>query len=381
MDFELTEEQRQVQKIAREFAEAEIAPVIARYDERQEFPHAIMEKLGGMGFLGTTFPQEYGGAGLDYLTYSLIIEELARVDGSTALTVAAHNSLCSNHIYLAGTRAQRERYLPPLARGEKLGAWGLTESGSGSDAAGMLTTARRDGAAWVLNGTKAFITNGSVAGTYVVMAITERARGSRGISAFILERDTPGFRVGGKYDKLGCRSSDTAELIFEDSRVPEESLLGEPNQGFADTMRVLDGGRIGIAALAVGLAQGALDLSIKYAGERKAFGQPIAQFQAIQAMVADLATEIDAARLLTWQAALKRQRGERVTKEAAMAKLFASEVGMKATTKALQIHGGMGYIKELPVERHFRDVKICEIGEGTSEIQRMIIARQILQLV
>jgi alkylation response protein AidB-like acyl-CoA dehydrogenase len=380
MDFELTEEQRQVQKIVREFAEAEIAPVIAGYDDRQEFPREIVEKLGEMGFLGITFPQEYGGAGLDYVTYSLIIEELARIDGSVALTVAAHNSLCANHIYLAGTRAQRARYLAPLARGEKLGAWGLTEPGSGSDAAGMRTTAHRDGGAWVLNGAKAFITNGSVAGTYVVMAITDRAGGNRGISAFILERNTPGFRVGGKYDKLGCRSSDTAELIFEDARVPEENLLGELNQGFVDTMRVLDGGRIGIAALAVGLAQGALDLSIKYARERTAFGQPIAQFQAIQGMVADLATEIDAARLLTWQAAGKLQRGERVTMESAMAKLFASEVGMKATTKALQIHGGMGYIKELPVERHFRDVKLCEIGEGTSEIQRMIIARQILQL-
>lgn len=380
MDFELAEEQQQIQLTAREFAGAEIAPVIARYDERQEFPHAIVRKLGALGFLGVTFPQEYGGAGLDYVTYSLIVEELARVDGSVALTVAAHNSLCANHIYLAGTAAQRARYLAPLARGEKLGAWGLTEPGSGSDAAGMRTTATRDDGAWVLNGTKAFITNGSVAGTYVIMAITDRARESGGISAFILERATAGLRVGGTYDKLGCRSSDTAELILENARVPAENLLGELNQGFVDTMRVLDGGRVGIASLAVGLAQGALDLSIKYAKERVAFGQPIAQFQAIQAMVADLGTEIDAARLLTWQAAEKLQRGERVTKESAMAKLFAAEVGMRATTKALQIHGGMGYIKELPVERHFRDVKLCEIGEGTSEIQRLIIARQILGL-
>jgi alkylation response protein AidB-like acyl-CoA dehydrogenase len=380
MDFELAEEQQQIQLTAREFAGAEIAPVIARYDERQEFPHAIVRKLGALGFLGVTFPQEYGGAGLDYVTYSLIVEELARVDGSVALTVAAHNSLCANHIYLAGTAAQRARYLAPLARGEKLGAWGLTEPGSGSDAAGMRTTATRDDGAWVLNGTKAFITNASVAGTYVIMAISDKAKGSGGISAFILERDTPGLRVGGTYDKLGCRASDTAELILENARVPAENLLGELNQGFVDTMRVLDGGRVGIASLAVGLAQGALDLSIKYAKERVAFGQPIARFQAIQAMVADLGTEIDAARLLTWQAAEKLQRGERVTKESAMAKLFASEVGMRATTKALQIHGGMGYIKELPVERHFRDVKLCEIGEGTSEIQRLIIARQILGL-
>jgi alkylation response protein AidB-like acyl-CoA dehydrogenase len=380
MDFELTEEQRQIQMMAREFARAEIAPVIARYDERQEFPHEIVKKLGAMGFLGITFPQEYGGAGLDYVTYALIVEELARVDGSVALTVAAHNSLCAGHIYLAGTRGQRERYLTPLARGEQLGAWGLTEPGSGSDAAGMRTTAARDGSAWVLNGSKAFITNGSVAGTYVIMAITDRARGNRGISAFILERNTPGFRVGGSYNKLGCRASDTAELILEGARVPAENLLGELNQGFVDTMRVLDGGRISIAAMALGLAQGALDLSVSYARERTAFGQPIAQLQAIQAMVADLATEIDAARLLTWQAADKLRRGERVTKESAMAKLLASEVGMKATTKALQIHGGMGYMKELPVERHFRDVKLCEIGEGTSEIQRLIIARQILRL-
>ena len=379
MDFKLSDDQMIIQETVREFAQKEIAPVIRDYDARGAFPEEIIRKLGGLGFLGIVFPQEYGGAGLDYVTYCLIVEELAKADGSVALTVAAHNSLCTGHIYQAGNTVQKARYLPPLTRGERLGAWGLTEAGSGSDAAGMRTTATRDGEEFVLRGSKAFITNGSVAGTYVIMAVTDKTRGANGISAFIVERGTPGFRVGGTYDKLGVRASDTAELILEDACVPAGNLLGTLHGGFKDTLRVLDGGRIGVAAMAVGLAQGALDLALKYARERTAFGQPIAHFQGLQGMLADLAVEVEAARLLTWQAAYRLQKGETVTKESAMAKLFASEAAMKVTTKAIQIHGGMGYLKELPVERHFRDAKLCEIGEGTSEIQRLVIARQVLK--
>lgn len=380
MDFELTEEQRLVRQTAREFAEAEIVPAAARFNEAAEFPWKIIRKLGGLGFLGAVFPPDYGGAGLDYVSYALLVEEIARADGSVALTVAAHNSLCSNHIYLAGTESQRQKYLTRLARGEALGAWGLTEPGSGSDAAGMKTAAVEDGEGFVLNGTKAFITNGSVAEIAVVMAVTDPAGDRKGISAFILEQGMAGFRPGGKYRKLGLHASDTAELIMENVRVPREHLLGRLHGGFADALKVLDGGRISIAAMAVGLAQGALDASVKYARERQAFGRPIGQFQGIQGMLAELATEVEAARLLTLRAAYLKDQGRRITLESAMAKLFASEVGMKVTTKAIQIHGGYGYTREFPVERHFRDVKLCEIGEGTSEIQRLIIARQILGL-
>ena len=380
MDFELTEEQRLVRQTAREFAEAEIAPVAARFNEAGEFPWEIVRKLGEMGFLGAIFPPEYGGAGLDSVSYALLVEELARADGSVALTVAAHNSLCSGHIYLAGTEAQRQKYLPRLARGEALGAWGLTEPGSGSDAAAMKTTAVEDGEGFILNGTKAFITNGSVAEIAVVMAATDPARAAKGVSAFVLERGMAGFRPGGTYQKLGLHASDTAELILDNVRVSREQLLGELHGGFSDTLKVLDGGRISIAAMAVGLAQAALDASIKYARERHAFGQPIGHFQGIQGMLAELAAEIEAARLLTLRAAYLKDQGRRITLESAMAKLFASEVGMKVTTKAIQIHGGYGYTREFPVERYFRDVKLCEIGEGTSEIQRLIIARQVLGL-
>ena len=379
MDFEVNEEQRLLRQTVREFAEREIGPQIAEFDERQEFPHGIVKKLGQMGLLGVTVPQEYGGAGLDYVSYALIIEELARVDGSIALTVAAHNSLCTGHVALAGSAAQKSRYLAPLATGEMLGAWGLTEAGSGSDASSMQTTAERRGGEWRLRGTKAFITNGGVAGVYVILALTDRAKATHGISAFIVPRETPGFRIGSSYNKLGCRASDTRELVLDNATVPAENLLGREHEGFVDTLRVLDKGRISIAAMAVGLAQGALDCSIAFAKERKAFGKLIAHFQALQAMIADLHTEIDAARLLTWQAADLAQRGLPVTKESSMAKLFAAEVAMKTTTQAIQIHGAMGYTKELPVERHFRDAKLCEIGEGTSEIQRVIIAREILK--
>jgi len=379
MDFELTDEQELVRRTAREFAEGEIAPVIARYDAAEEFPAEIIRKLGALGFMGALFPPGYGGAGLDYVSYVLVVEELSRVDGSVGITMWAHNSLCANHIYLFGTEAQRQKYLPPLVRGEVLGAWGLTEPGSGSDAAGMRAIAVEEADAYVLTGSKAFITNGSVGGTAVVMARTDPAAGARGISAFILERGMPGFRAGQRYKKLGLHASDTAELILEGVRVPKANLLGEKNRGFHETKRVLEGGRIAMAAMAVGLAQGALDQAVKYAKERQAFGQPIAHFQGIQGMLADLATEVEAARLLTLRAAYGKDRGRPVMAEASMAKVFASEVGMKCATKAVQIHGGYGYTREFPVERFFRDVKLCEIGEGTSEVQRMVIARHLLE--
>jgi len=381
MDFELTDEQKLVRQTAREFAEEEIAPVIARFDEAEEFPAALIRKLGELGFLGALFPAEYGGAGLDYVSYALVVEELSRVDGSVGITMWAHNSLCANHLYTFGTEAQRQKYLPPLCRGEVLGAWGLTEAGSGSDAAAMKTTAVEEGDAWVLTGSKAFITNGSVAGTAVVMARTDPAArpASRGISAFVLERGMPGFRAGQRYKKLGLHASDTAELILEGVRVPKANLLGEKGRGFQDVKRVLEGGRIAMAAMAVGLAQGALDQAVRYAKERQAFGRPIGEFQGLQGMLADLATEVEAARLLTLRAAYGKDRGRPVVKEASMAKVFASEVGMKCATKAVQIHGGYGYTREFPIERFFRDVKLCEIGEGTSEVQRMVIARHLLE--
>jgi alkylation response protein AidB-like acyl-CoA dehydrogenase len=379
MDFELTAEQELARRTAREFAEAEIAPVIARYDEAEEFPAELVAKLGGLGFLGALFPPEYGGAGLDYVAYALVVEELSRVDGSIGITMWAHNSLCTNHIYSFGTAAQRERYVPPLARGEVLGAWGLTEPGSGSDAAAMRTRAVEEDDTFVLDGTKAFITNGSVAGTAVVMAKTDPAAGGRGVSAFILERGMPGFRPGQRYKKLGLHASDTAELVLEGARVPKANLLGERHRGFQDTKKVLEGGRVAMAAMAVGLAQGALDQAVRYARERQAFGQPIGQFQGIRAILADLATEVEAARLLTLRAAYGKDRGRPVMREASMAKVFASEVAVRCATKAVQVHGGYGYTREFPVERFYRDAKLCEIGEGTSEVQRMVIARHLLE--
>jgi len=379
MDFELTTEQELARGTAREFAEGEIAPIIARYDEAEEFPAELIAKLGALGFLGALFPPEYGGAGLDYVAYALVVEELSRIDGSIGITMWAHNSLCTNHIYTFGTEAQRQRYVPALARGEVLGAWGLTEPGSGSDAAAMRTRAVEADDAFVLDGTKAFITNASVAGTAVVMAKTEPAAGGRGVSAFILERGMPGFRAGQRYKKLGFHSSDTAELVLEAVRVPKANLLGERNRGFQDTKRVLEGGRIAMAAMSVGIAQGALDLAVRYVRERQAFGQPIGQFQAIRAMLADLATEIEAARLLTLRAAYGKDRGHPVMREASMAKVFASEVAVRCATKAVQFHGGYGYTREFPVERFYRDAKLCEIGEGTSEVQRMVIARSLLE--
>ena len=378
MDFELTEAQRAVRDMVREFAEREIRPAAAHYDERSEFPWDMVRKMGPLGLLGMVVPEAYGGAGMDTVSYALAMEEIARHDGALALTVASHNSLCQGHILVAGSEEQKRKYLPPLARGEVMGAWGLTEPGSGSDAAGLRTTAVLQGDHWILNGSKNFITQGSVAQTSVVMASTDPSRGTHGVSAFLVERGTPGFRPGRPEHKLGLRASDTAQLFFEDARVPKENLLGETNHGFLDTLKVLDGGRISIAAMAVGLARGALEESLRYAKERHQFGQPIAAFQAIQWKLADMATEIDAARLLTLKAAALKDRGRPTTKESAMAKLFASEVGMRACTQAVQIHGGYGYLRDFPVERYFRDVKLCEIGEGTSEIQRLVIARQIL---
>ena len=379
MDFELTAEQVLLRRTAREFAEGEVAPVIARYEEAEEFPAELIQKLASLGFLGCLVPPEYGGAGLDYISYAVVVEELCRVNGSIGITMWAHNSLCSGHLYLFGTPAQRERYLPPLARGEVLGAWALTEPGSGSDAAALRTAAAAEGDEFVLTGAKAFITNGSVAGTAVVMARTDPEAQGRGISAFILERGMPGFRAGQRYKKLGLHASDTAELVLEGVRVPKANLLGERGHGFRDSKQVLEGGRIAMAAMGVGLAQGALDLALRYAKERHAFGQPLAGFQGLRGMLADLATEVEAARLLTLRAAYGKDQGRPVMREASMAKVFASEVAVRCATKAVQVHGGYGYTREFPVERFYRDAKLCEIGEGTSEVQRMVIARSILE--
>jgi len=379
VDFELTAEQVLLRRTAREFAEGEVLPVIARYEEAEEFPAELIQKLASLGFLGCLVPPEYGGAGLDYISYAVVVEELCRVNGSIGITMWAHNSLCSGHLYLFGTPAQRERYLPPLARGEVLGAWALTEPGSGSDAAALRTAAAAEGDEFVLTGAKAFITNGSVAGTAVVMARTDPEAQGRGISAFILERGMPGFRAGQRYKKLGLHASDTAELVLEGVRVPKANLLGERGHGFRDSKQVLEGGRIAMAAMGVGLAQGALDLALRYAKERHAFGQPLAGFQGLRGMLADLATEVEAARLLTLRAAYGKDRGRPVMREASMAKVFASEVAVRCATKAVQVHGGYGYTREFPVERFYRDAKLCEIGEGTSEVQRMVIARSILE--
>ena len=381
MDFELTDDQERIRRVAREFADAELGNAIAPYDERHEFPHSVVRKLGPLGFLGALVPEEYGGAGLDYVGYALSVEELSRGDASVGITMWAHNSLCTNHIAGFGSEAQKRTYLPRLASGEVLGAWGLTEPGSGSDAAALQTRAELRGGEWILNGSKAFITNASVGGIAVVIARTDPGKGSRGISAFVLEKGAPGFSAGKPYRKLGLHASDTAELIFEDARVPAANLLGERGLGFVHAKQVLEGGRIAMAAMAVGIAQAAIDHSVTYMKQRTAFGQTLAEFNGLQGMIADLATEVEVARLLTLRAAYLKDQGRPAMHAAAMAKLFASETAMKAATKAVQIHGGAGYITEFPVERIFRDAKLTEIGEGTSEIQRLVIARAILQLV
>src|SRR5215469_17119665 len=379
MDFELTNEQTAVQSMAREWALAEVAPVIQRYDEAHEFPRELLASLAKTGLLGALVPEEYGGAALDYVSYALAVEELNRVDASVGITMWAHNSLCTNHIALFGSREQKGKYLPRLAKGEALGAWGLTEPGSGSDAAAMRSRATADGDHFVLNGSKAFITNAGVAEVTVAMAITDPGRGSKGISAFILDRGLPGFTVGKPYRKLGLHASNTAELHFDNVRVPATALCGEAGQGFVNTMQVLEGGRIAMAAMAVGLAQGALDEALKYMKQRSAFGRTLAEFNGLQGMIADMGTEVEVARLLMLRAAYFKDSGKPAMHAAAMAKVFASEAAMKAATKAVQIHGGAGYITEFPVERIFRDAKLTEIGEGTSEVQRLVIAREILK--
>jgi alkylation response protein AidB-like acyl-CoA dehydrogenase len=378
MNFALTPEQQEVRALAREFAEREVAPVIRHFDEVQEFPHEIIAKLAGTGLMGALVPEEYGGAALDYVSYALAVEELNRVDASVGITMWAHNSLCTNHIALFGSREQKVAYLPRLARGEALGAWGLTEPGSGSDAAAMRSRAVAEGDHFVLNGSKAFITNAGVAEIAVVMAVTDPARGTKGISAFILERGAPGFTAGKPYRKLGLHASNTAELHLDNVHVPATALCGERDMGFVNTMQVLEGGRIAMAAMAVGIAQGALDEALKYMKQRSAFGRTLAELNGLQGMIADIGTEVEAARLLTLRAAILKDAGRPAKIAASMAKVFASEVAMKAATKALQIHGGAGYISEFPIERIFRDAKLTEIGEGTSEIQRMVIARDIL---
>jgi len=349
-----------------------------RWDEAQEFPRAVFRKLGELGFLGILFPEAYGGSGLSYLDYAAIVEEIARVDGSVALALAAHNSLGSNHIFQFGTETQRQRYMPRLTSGEWLAAWGLTEPEAGSDSGGTKTTAVRDGSEWVLNGSKNFITNASVAGVAVLMAVTDSSKGRHGISSFIVELDNPGIRVGKKENKLGMRASDTCTLVMEDCRIPAENLLGRLGDGWVDSMTILDGGRIGIAALSVGIARGAYEAALAYSRERRQFGRPICEFEAIRFYLAEMATEIDAARLLTERAAAAKEAGEPVTRFSAQAKLYASEAAVRITDRALQIHGGYGFIKDFPVEKFYRDVKLCTIGEGTSEIQKLVIAKSIL---
>jgi alkylation response protein AidB-like acyl-CoA dehydrogenase len=379
MDFEYTPEQVALRKAVREFAEAEIAPHVMEWDEAQTFPLDTIRKLGELGYMGAIFPEELGGAGLGYIEYSIIIEELSRVDGSVGIIVAAHTSLCSNHIYKAGTQDQRERYLPRLTSGEWIGCWSLTEPEAGSDAAGTRTNAVLDGECWVLNGAKTFTTNAHYADVCVAMAVTDRAAAQHGISAFVIDRGTPGFRPGKKENKLGLRASATGEVIFENCRLGQGQLLGRKNDGFVDSLKILDGGRISIAALSIGMAQGAYDAALRYSKMRKQFGRPISEFQAIQHKLVDMAVDLDAARLLNYRAAWMLDHGQRVTRESSMAKLFASEAAVRIANEAVQIHGGYGFIKDYPVEKFYRDVKLCTIGEGTSEIQRLVIARQLLK--
>jgi alkylation response protein AidB-like acyl-CoA dehydrogenase len=379
VEFEYTPEQVQLRKAVREFAEGEILPHVMEWDEAQTFPLEVVRKLGQLGYMGAIFSEELGGAGLGYIEYAIIIEELSRVDGSVGIILAAHTSLCSNHIYKMGSPEQRRKYIPKLASGEWLGCWSLTEPEAGSDAAGTRTKAVNDAGWWVVNGAKTFTTNAHYADVCVAMAVTDRAAAQHGVSAFIVEKGTPGFRAGKKENKLGMRASATGEVIFENCRLAPEQLLGKLNDGFVDSLKVLDGGRISIAALAIGMAQGAYDAALKYSKTRKQFGRPISEFQAIQHKLVDMAVDIDAARLLNYRAGWMLDRGMRVTRESAMAKLFASEAAVRIANEAVQIHGGYGFIKDYPVEKFYRDVKLCTIGEGTSEIQRLVIARQLLK--
>ena len=379
MDFQLNEEQQHLKKSVREFAEREIAPNVMKWDEESHFPMETVKEIGKLGLMGSIFPAEYGGAGMGYVEYVTIIDELSRVDGSIGIIVAAHTSLCSNHIWIAGNEEQKRKYIPKLATGEFLGCWGLTEPGSGSDAGGARTSAVRKGNEWVLNGTKTFITNGHYADVAVVIAVTDKSKGTKGLSAFLVDKGTKGFRAGKKENKLGLRASDTSELIFEDCVLPASAMCGHEGQGFVDAMKVLDGGRISIAALGLGMAQGAYESALKYSKSRKQFGQAISEFQGIQWKLADMATEIDAARLLTMRAASMKDAGLKTTQESAMAKLYSSEVAVRCANESVQIHGGYGFIKDYPAEKFYRDVKLCTIGEGTSEIQRLVIARNLLK--
>jgi len=379
MSFSLSDEQEAIRRMVREFAKSEIAPHVKEWDEAQTFPREAMRQLGDLGMLGVLVPEEYGGAGLTYIDYIHVIEELSRVDGSVGLSVAAHNSLCTNHLWLFGNEGQRRAWVTPLAQGKLLGAWGLTEAEAGSDSGGTRTTAVLDGDVWVLNGAKTFITHGSVGDVAVLMAVTEKAAGKRGISAFVVDLHQKGVHAGKKENKLGMRASDTATIVLEDCRIPKGNLLGAAGEGFVQAMKVLDGGRISIAALALGMAQGALDCSLRYAQQRKQFGKAISEFQSIRNYLADMATEIDAARLLTYRAGWAKDQGRVTTKESAMAKLYASEVSVRVANLAVQIHGGYGFTKDFPAEKFYRDVKLCTIGEGTSEIQRMVVARELLR--
>ncbi len=379
MEFELNEEQQQIKMSVREFAEGEIAPHVMEWDEAQHFPVELVPKLAEQGLMGVIFPEEYGGAGMGYVEYATIIEELSRVDGSIGISIAAHNSLCSNHIYTFGTEAQKQKFLIPLAQGKHLGAWGLTEANAGSDASGTRTTAVRQNGGWLVNGSKNFITHAIHGDTCVAVAVTDRSQGNKGITAFIFEKGMKGFAPAKKENKLGLRASETASVVFEDCYVPDENRLGNEGEGFLQAMQVLDGGRISIAALAVGIAQGAYESAVRYAKERQQFGKPIAEFQAIQFKLANMATELEAARLLMYRAAYLKDNNKRVTKESAMAKLYASEMSVRVCEEAIQIHGGYGYTKDYPPEKYWRDSKLCTIGEGTSEIQRIVIARQLLR--
>lgn len=378
IDFELTDEMKMLKQSVRDFALAEILPNVMKYDEAQEFPDSIVRKMGELGFLGAAVSSELGGAGLSPVHFAIIMEELSRVDPSVGLTLAAHSGLCVQHIFMHGNEQQKKQYLPALAAGAAIGSWCLTEPGSGSDASGMKTTAVRDGDSYVISGNKTFITNGSHASTYVVMAKTDTTKGTNGISAFIVERSLKGVSVGKKENKLGMRASDTVTMMFDEVKVPKETLIGNEGEGFTQALVVLDSGRIGIAALSVGLAQGALDAAVIYSKERQAFGKTISEFQGIQFKLADMATEIQGARLLTYRAAMAKQNGENINLIAAQAKLFASEAAVRAANEAVQIHGGYGFIKDFPVEKFYRDAKLLTIGEGTSEVQKMVIAKNLL---
>jgi alkylation response protein AidB-like acyl-CoA dehydrogenase len=371
-------ERQAILQTLRDFLESEVRPHVMKWDEAQEFPLEVFRKLGELGFLGVLFPEEYGGAGLSYMDYQAIIEEIASVDPSIALALAAHNSLGSNHIFQFGSETQRRKYVPRLASGEWMAAWGLTEAEAGSDSSGTKTTAVRDGDKWVLNGSKNFITNASVGSVAVLMAVTDRSKKNRGISAFIVELDNAGIRVGKKENKLGMRASDTCTLVMEDCRIPLGNMLGEEGSGWVDSMKILDGGRISIAALSVGLARGAYQAALAYSQQRRQFGKALSEFEAIQFYLAEMATDIDAARLLTERAAIAKDAGTPVTKLSAQAKLYASEAAVRVTDRAIQIHGGYGFTKDYPVEKYYRDVRLCTVGEGTSEIQKLVIAKQLL---